>query len=97
MQLIPKSQKLLALFHYVHCPAGHLALITNTPSLPSPVGMASKSLTLSTLILAACLELTAAQGSPGTATFYGEADGSGTMGKLGGSPALRMTIHLTFC
>ncbi|KAG2537894.1 hypothetical protein PVAP13_9NG323692 [Panicum virgatum] len=42
--------------------------------------MASKSLTLSTLILAACLELTAAQGSPGTATFYGEADGSGTMG-----------------
>ena len=55
--------------------------------------MASKSLTLSTLILAACLELTAAQGSPGTATFYG----SGTMGKLGGSPALQITIHLTFC
>ena len=43
----------------------------------------AKSLTLSTLVLAACLALAAAQGSPGTATFYGGADGSGTKGKLG--------------
>ncbi|CAN6305066.1 unnamed protein product [Urochloa humidicola] len=40
----------------------------------------AKPLILCTLVLAACLALAAAQGSPGTATFYGGADGSGTMG-----------------
>jgi hypothetical protein len=42
----------------------------------------AKSLILCTVLLAACLALAAAQGSPGTATFYGGSDGSGTMGKL---------------
>ncbi|RLN41225.1 expansin-A31-like [Panicum miliaceum] len=39
----------------------------------------AKSLILCT-VLAACLELTAAQGHPGTATFYGGPDSSDTMG-----------------
>ncbi|CAL4916853.1 unnamed protein product [Urochloa decumbens] len=40
----------------------------------------ANSLFLSTVVLAACLALAAAQWTPGTASFYGGPDGSGTMG-----------------
>jgi len=40
----------------------------------------AKLLMLCTMV-AACLALAAADWSPGTSTFYGGVDGSGTMGK----------------
>ena len=83
MRLIPQAQK-------------QLASITKPSSSPAPISISvdscsytsaltsmdtAKSLILCT-VLAAGLALSAADWSQGTATNYGGADGSGTMGKL---------------